>query len=296
MDTLLSLKVFREVVQQGSFTKAADKLGISTAMTSKHVNHLENSIQAKLLHRNSRHLHLTEAGEEYYRQCSYALDTLATAAERAASGKDTPQGLLKITMPAWFANPLFAKWIVEYQALYPEVSVDLILDNRKVDLIAEGFDLALRVTNDPHPSLIVKPLAHIEFYLVAAPSYLRRFGVITTLEDAQKHQAILQSYVDMTNLIFEDAQGQSQHLHLSARIRADNTLMVHQLLLSGGGIGLLPSWVVDNDLALGKLVRLLPQYRMLSATLYATYADRAFLTAKVRSFIDFLAQKLQISK
>ena len=99
MDTLFSLKVFRQVVQSGSFTRAADQLNISTAMASKHVSHLENTIQAKLLHRNSRNLHLTEAGEEYYRQCSYALDTLDTAAQKAAGGADTPQGMLRVTMP-----------------------------------------------------------------------------------------------------------------------------------------------------------------------------------------------------
>ena len=111
MDTLFSLKVFREVVQQGSFTRAADKLDISIAMASKHVSHLENSIHAKLLHRSSRNLHLTEAGEEYYRQCSYALETLDTAAERAASGTDTPQGLLRLTMPQWFATRRVAAWL-----------------------------------------------------------------------------------------------------------------------------------------------------------------------------------------
>ena len=155
MDTLFSLKVFRQVVQSGSFTRAAEQLDISTAMASKHVSHLENTIKAKLLHRNSRNLHLTEAGEEYYRQCSYALDTLDTAAQKAAGGADTPQGMLRVTMPLWFAGNLIGTWLAEYRERYPEVTLDLVLDNRHVDLIAEGFDLALRVAKTLSPSLIV---------------------------------------------------------------------------------------------------------------------------------------------
>ena len=149
MDTLFSLKVFRQVVQSGSFTRAADQLDISTAMASKHVSHLENTIQAKLLHRNSRNLHLTEAGEEYYRQCSYALDTLDTAAQKAAGGADTPQGMLRVTMPLWFAGGNMSAWLAEYRQRYPKVTLDLVLDNRHIDLIAEGFDLALRVSKPP---------------------------------------------------------------------------------------------------------------------------------------------------
>lgn len=176
MDTLFSLKVFRQVVQSGSFTRAAEQLDISTAMASKHVSHLENSIKAKLLHRNSRNLHLTEAGEEYYRQCSYALDTLDTAAQKAAGGADTPQGMLRVTMPLWFAGNLIGTWLAEYRERYPEVTLDLVLDNRHVDLIAEGFDLALRVAKTLSPSLIVKPLAQIQFVLLASPEYLAKHG------------------------------------------------------------------------------------------------------------------------
>lgn len=124
--------------------------------------------------------HLTEAGEEYYRQCSYALDTLDTAAQKAAGGTDTPQGMLRVTMPLWFAGGNMSAWLVEYRQRYPKVTLDLVLDNRHIDLIAEGFDLALRVSKTPSPSLIVKPLAKIEFVLLAAPDYFARHGTPET--------------------------------------------------------------------------------------------------------------------
>lgn len=294
MDTLFSLKVFRQVVENGSFTRAADHLGISNAMASKHVSHLENTLQAKLLHRNSRNLRLTEAGEDYYRQCCHALETLETAAQKAAGVTEKPQGILRITMPQWFASPRVSRWISEYKQRYPEVSLDLVLSNRHTDLIADGFDLALRVSNDPGPSLIVKPLADIQFFLLASPDYLRRNGVPQTPEEAAQHPAVLPSYTDMSRLeIQHKHNGQRSLLELSAAIHSDSTLMVGSLIRAGAGIGFQPEWCVCEDLTAGRVVRLLPDYHFLTAKLYAAYVDRAFLSAKVRSFIDFLSEKVK---
>lgn len=297
MDTLFSLKVFRSVVQNGSFTRAAEQLNISTAMASKHVSHLENTIKAKLLHRNSRNLHLTEAGEEYYRQCSYALDTLHTAAQKAADGTDKPQGMLRVTMPLWFANSLFCGWLVEYRERYPQVTLDLMLDNRHIDLVREGVDLALRVSKTPNPSLIVKPLAKIEFVLVASPDYLAKHGTPQTPEDVAAHQGIQPSYTSSLHHleVVRKSDGHTALLSLPSTIVSDHTLMVLELIKAGAGIGYQPMWAVRNDLAEGRLVRLLPDYALLTDQLNAAYVDRAFLSAKVRSFIDFLNEKIQQS-
>ncbi|OFT04578.1 LysR family transcriptional regulator [Neisseria sp. HMSC31F04] len=291
MDTLFSLKVFREVVRQGSFTRAADKLGISTAMASKHISHLENHIGAKLLQRNSRNLYLTEAGAEYHRECGYALETLETAAERAAGGTEKPQGLLRVTMPMWFANHHVCSWLAEYCRLYPAVSLDLILDNRKIDLVAEGVDLALRVSSvDLPPTLIVRPLSEIAFYLIGETEYLQRHGTPATPQEILTHNFVQASYVDMEHIKIS-RDGEHFNLTPNSTIRADNTPMVREMVLAGGGLGYLPAWTVKRDLDSGRLVRLLPEWRIPSATLYAAYADRAFLSAKIRSFIDFLVEK-----
>lgn len=297
MDTLFSLKVFRSVVKHNSFTRAAAQLGISTAMASKHVSHLENTVQAKLLHRNSRNLHLTEAGEDYYRQCSYALDTLDAAAQKAASGTDKPQGVLRITMPIWFASHMVSHWLVEYQQRFLAVKLDLVLDNRRVDLIADGFDLALRVSQDPHPSLIVKPLSKIEFVLVASPAYLETHGTPATPEEAMAHKAVLPSYTDMSHVdIVRKSDGETVSLSLNAAIITDHTLMVRELVKAGGGIGYQPIWAVRQDLEEGRLVRLLTDYSVYTTQLYAAYVDRTFLSAKVRSFIDFVNEKIQAER
>lgn len=291
MDTLLSLRVFCEVVQQRSFTRAAEKLGISTAMASKHVSHLERHVRAKLLQRSSRSLNLTEAGEAYYRRCAEALDTLDTAAERAAGSAETPQGRLKITMPMWFANAMFCGWLAEYRRRYPQVTFDLILDNRKADLIAEGIDLALRVSSDGMPpGLIVRPLAEIPFYLAAAPEHLAEYGTPATPQEAAAHPFVLPAYTDVDSLTV--SRGRERHtLRPEAAMRTDNTQMTRQMVLAGCGLGYLPEWTARRDLENGRLIRLLPDWHIFSATLYAAYPDRTFLSAKVRSFIDFLCEK-----
>ena len=290
MDTLLSLKIFAQIVESGSFTRAAECLGISTAMASKHLNHLEKHLGIRLMQRNSRSLSLTAEGEVYYRQSIEALQLLDAAAAQAGSGRETPQGHLRLTAPIWCANPVFADWMREYRARYPEVSLDIILDNDMRDLIGEGIDLALRVSRAPIPSLVVRRLFEVRFALVASPAYIRRHGLPRTLEDAASHSAVLPSYADISRM--DCRRGDESHtLHLHSALQSNSTVMLHQLLLAGSGIGYLPLWLAQDDLTAGRLVRLLPDWQVRSITLHAAYPDRRHLSAKIRSFIDFLVEK-----
>ena len=290
MDTLFSLKVFQQIVESGSFTRAAECLGISTAMASKHLTHLEKQLGIRLMQRNSRRLSLTAEGEAYYRQSGEALALLDNAAAQAGSGRETPQGQLRLTAPIWCANPTFAAWMREYRAQYPEVSLDIILDNEMRDLIGEGIDLALRVSRAPSPSLVVRPLFAVRFVLVAAPAYIRRHGMPQTPQDAAAHPAVLPSYTDISRMHCNCGE-ESTTLHLTSVLQSNNTLMLQQLLRAGSGIGYLPQWLAADDLAAGRLVQLLPQWQFNRITLYAAYPDRRHLSAKIRSFIDFLVEK-----
>lgn len=292
MDTLLSMKVFRQVVENGSFTKAADRLNLSTAMVSKHVRHLEESIGAKLLVRNTRNLSLTEAGSEYYRQCAYALDTLQQAASKAASGVEHAHGLLRLTAPIWFASPLFAAWLAEYAALHPDVAIDVTLDNRHNDLIGEGFDLALRASDAPSPSLIVRKLGTVNMVLCASADFIARHGLPTDIAAAKNCPAVLPGYADMRSRLLRTPQGREEILHLTPVFTSNNSVMVYHMILAGHGIGYVPDCLIHDDLAEGRLIRLLPGYQMPSHPLYAAYPDRQYLSAKVRSFIDFIARKI----
>lgn len=291
MDTLFSLKVFCQVVEQGSFTKASDKLGISTAMTSKHVSHLENQVKARLLHRNSRSLSLTAEGDIYYSQCLQALDILNDAEESISNDKQTPQGHLRIAVPIWCANPTFARWIFEYQALYPEVSVDLLLDNAMSDLVGEGFDLALRVNETLAPSLIVRPLMTVPFVLVATPEYLKQQGMPAKPTDLEKYDFVLPSYIDISQFDFD-----GEVLSLQTRTQSNNTVMLCEMIKSGSGIGFLPLWLVQAEIKSGRLLQLFADGNDTfekTFPLYAVYLSRRHLSAKIRSFIDFLVDKSQ---
>lgn len=290
MDTLFSLKVFQQIVECASFTRAAESLGISTAMASKHLHHLEKHLGVRLMQRNSRRLSLTAEGESYYRQSGEALALLDNAAAAAGGGRETPQGHLRLTAPIWCANPTFAAWMRDYRARYPDVSLDLILDNEMRDLIGDGIDLALRVSRDPAPSLVVRPLFAVRFVLVAAPAWIRRHGLPQTPEDAAAHAAVLPSYTDLSRLTCTRG-GESATLALNSALQSNSTLMLRELLLAGSGIGYLPHWLAQDDLAAGRLVQLLPEWELHRITLHAAYPDRRHLSAKVRSFIDFLVEK-----
>ncbi|MDO4640389.1 MAG: LysR family transcriptional regulator [Neisseria sp.] len=292
MDTLLSMKVFCQVVQSGSFTRAAEHLDISLPMASKHVSHLESSIQARLLYRNKRNLKLTEQGERYYQDCLLALDILEQAANQAGAGTSQPRGLLRLTAPVWFSNPVFAGWLAEYQARYPEVELMLTLTNRSVDLNSDGEDLALRMTNQLAENVIAKPLASLSFYLVAAPAYLEKHGMPQTPADLPKHNGILPNYTDILQTPLT-LNGHTETLNLKAKTRTNNTLMTYHMTKAGAGIGFLPEWLIQEDLQNRQLIRLLDNYQIPKISLYAVYTSRDFLSAKVRSFIDFIAEKSQ---
>ena len=289
MDTLLSLKVFCQVVQSGSFTKAAELLDISIPMASKHVAALEKNLGTQLLYRNNRSLKLTEQGEQYFRDCTHILELLAQANEQAQAGVCTPQGLLRISAPVWFACDYFARLVQAYREAYPEVELMLTLTNRAVDLNSDGEDLALRLSHTLADNIIAKPLGNIPFYLVASPAYIARHGMPETVADLERHQAVMPSYADMSKMQIEHS-GEKSSLHLHGTVASNHTQMVAALILAGAGIGYMPSWLADDALSDGRLVRLLPQHQINIPPLYAVYANRRFMKAKVRSFIEFMQQ------
>ncbi|MDR5756769.1 LysR family transcriptional regulator [Caballeronia sp. LZ035] len=291
MDALTSLRVFREVVEAGSFVKAAERLDMSTAMTSKHVANLERQLRVRLLNRTTRHLSLTEAGSVYFEQCSEALDILQAAEAAVGAQTAQPQGVLKVTAPGWFANPTFAELVVAYQARYPGVLVDLRLENRFVDLVEEGYDMALRATSDPSPSLIVRPLCRMPFMLAGARVYLERQGYPRHPDDLARHRMVLPTYTNIEAVTLTGPDGAFTVKH-QAVLKTNDTAMALQLVRAGLGLAYFPAWIVDPELASGTLLRVLPDYSAFAPSVYAVYTSRKFMTSKVRTFIDFLSDAL----
>ncbi len=291
MDTLLSMRVFVEIVSSGSFVASAERLSLSPPMVSKHLAHLEGQLGVRLLNRTSRRISLTEAGELYIVQCRRALDTLQEAAAVIGRTIEAPRGVLKVTAPVWFANAHFAEIAGRYRAAYPEVVLDLRFANRKVDLVAEGYDLALRVTRDPAPQLIARPVCAIPFRLVAAPALFEGRRAPRTVADLADCPAILASYLETDEIGLEGPRGAAVARPRVA-MRSDDSNFTLHAVHAGEGIANLPAWLVDGDLAAGRLVRVLPRYASRTQCLYATYVSRKYLTPKVRTFIDFLVGEM----
>ena len=297
MDTLVSLRIFRHVAESGSFTAAAGRMGISPAMASKHVANLEREVRARLLNRSSRHVSLTEAGAVYFEHCCNALDTLDGAAATLRQGHDEPRGSLRLTAPVWCATGYFAGLLAGYRQRYPQVILDLHLSNRKVDLAREAFDMALRVTNEPSPNLIVRPICEIRFHAVATPELLaqhRRLqplapDAVTGPADLSRLNAIIASYLPPSSTLAASGPDGQVGARVNTIMKSDNTSLTYECVLAGVGAALLPDWLVKDDLAQGRLVPLMPQFEPLSVTLHAAYTNRMYLTPKVRSFIDYLA-------
>jgi DNA-binding transcriptional LysR family regulator len=288
MDTLMSLRVFAAVSELKSFTAAASRLSISAAMASKHILHLETELATRLLNRTSRSVSLTESGALYLEQVRQALDGLDEA--RATIGQTTadPRGILKMSAPVWMANPQFAKILSEYAARYPDVQLDVDLSARQVNVVEEGFDLALRVTASTHPGLIARVVSPIEFALVAAPRYIERAGAPKSLDDLDDRDFLAFATLPSDGRLTWDWPHGRKTLHLRPVLRSSNESLLHLAALQGMGLALLPEWVVTDDVRAARLVRLLPGEAVVKGKMFAVYPSRKFLSAKVRTFIDFL--------
>ncbi len=288
MDTLLSMKVFRQVVESGSFVAAAQRIDLSTAMTSKHVMNLERNLGARLLNRTSRHLSLTEIGAVYYEQCQEILDRLEVVEGAVKRSTVAASGVLKITAPVWFANPLFANALRKYRDRYPDVLIELNLSDRIVDLVEEGFDLALRVTSTPDSSLIVRRICPIQFRLVGSPQYLGNNGYPKNPSELSQHSILTYLYSPSGDGVFFDSPNGRKMVKLTTALRSNSTNMLCQAALASMGLAFLPEWSIAEDLANRRLEILKPDYSF-SADLYAVYTSRRYLAPKVMTFVNFLA-------
>lgn len=290
MDRMTSLRVFREVVESGSFSAAADRLSLSAPMASKHVSELEQSLGARLLHRSSRHLSLTEAGELYYTQCRQALETLEAAESAIGEHSAVPRGELKVTGPRALACEHFARILASYRQRYPQVVVDMRLENRKVDLVAEGFDLALRATFEPSLTHIARLLCKLTFIPVASPAYLQRIGPQLSCAEVFHLGAVLPSDINVEKLPPPVGVDGRPFLFPSAVMRSDDLNLMYHGVLAGMGAAILPEWSISDDLAQGRLVALRDPPAIPPMPMFAVYMSRCHLPPKLRTFIDFLAE------
>ena len=291
MDKLMSLRVFCTVAELKSFTAAAARLGISPAMTSKHVMHLENRLENRLLNRTSRHVSLTETGQLYFNQVRQMLDGLEEVEAAISNVTVMPRGTLRLSAPVWVANTLGTRLLAEYHRLYPDVTFDLDLSGRIVNLVDEGFDLALRATAPGRldPGLIARPLSEIEFRLMGAPSYFARAGKPLVTADLNGHELLSYSGMNADRILALAGPQEDEPPKIRTVLQSGNETLLHLAALEGMGLVFLPMWMAQPDIAAGRLEVALPDTLKFSVTLHAVYPSRKYLSAKVRSFIDFMA-------
>jgi DNA-binding transcriptional LysR family regulator len=293
MDTLMSLRVFCTVAELKSFKRAADRLHLSLAMASKHVMQLEKRLGTRLLNRTSRHISLTETGALYFNQARQTLEALDEVEAAVSNVTVKPQGTLKLTAPVWFANRAMTKVFAAYQERFPDVSFDIDLSGRMANLVEEGFDLALRATYPDRldPGLIARPLCELDFYLVGSPAYLDRTGRPSKLADLNGHALLRYAGLQTTGAMILEGPKGSEAVRFRVVMESSNDTILQLGALEGMGLAFVPRWVVDADIAEGRLELVLPEAPIMRGTLYAVYPNRKYLSAKVRTFIDFFVEQ-----
>ena len=289
MDRLTSLTAFVRVVDNGGFSAAGRKLNMSTTMVSNHIQALEERLGARLLHRTTRKVSLTEVGRAYYDRATQILSDLEQADDIAGALQSTPRGTLRI-YTATHIVPFVAPVVAEFLSSYPDVKVDLNMGERTIDLIDEGFDIAIRLTPPPDSSLIVRSLATWRHVLCCSPAYLEKHGPLRQLSELANYNCVrhvLYPYGDEWR--FVDRKGTPASMRISGNLVSNSGDMLRAAALQGVGILLGPGFLVADDLDSGRLVRLLSEYRPVELSMNAVYPHRHHLSAKVRTFIDLLA-------
>ena len=291
MDTLSSIKVFRQVVESGSFVAAAERVELSTAMVSKHVMHIEKRLGIRLLNRNSRTLSLTEPGRLYYERCKTMLDDLEATELELGTLTTAPRGSLRITAPSWIGGSRrFAMVLAEFRRRYPEIVVDASFEDRFVDLVDEGYDLALRVARGPDSlasGLIARPLTPATFYLAASHEYIKRKGVPKSLEDIAHHEFV--AIGNLNGLPLTSPAGIVE-VPVPVVLRYRSMIGVANAVAAGIGIAPLPAIYFEDPVLKSTLIPVLSEYPMREATLYIAYVSRKYLSLKIRTFIDFCVE------
>ena len=291
MDRLVSITAFVRVAESDGFTAAARRMNVSTATVSENVQALENALGVRLLNRTTRRVSLTEIGREYYERCVQILHDLKEADEAAGALQLTPRGQLRVYCHEG-VSPFVAPNVTGFLAQYPEASVDLRTGHVMIDLVQEGFDLAITPFPSPDSTLVGRRLATIPATLCCAPAYLERHPAPRCPADLAAHNCVRYAYAPFgDHWAFLDAGGNPVVARVSGNLVTTNRETLRAAVTAGIGLWLAPPFLIFDLLASGALVRLLPDYQAPELEIVALYPHRRHLTAKVRAFLDMLVDQ-----
>jgi DNA-binding transcriptional LysR family regulator len=284
--------IFTKVVEAESFTGAARELGLPKSTVSRKVSQLEERLGVRLLQRTTRKLNLTDVGSAYYQRAARIVQEIEEAELAVAQMQSSPRGTLRITVPAEVASAFLGDLIAEYLEANADVSIELTSTPRLVNLVEEGFDLAIRIGQLSDSSLIARKLAPARLHVCASPGYLERHGLPTHPRDLDDHECVL--FGDPSFARTWKFRGPQDELsvHVDGRLRTDNFPMIRESLMAGHGIGRLPTHLCREEFRTGQLVEVLADWMLSSSGVYAVYPTSRHLSPKVRTFIDFLYERL----
>jgi DNA-binding transcriptional LysR family regulator len=290
MDKMRSMEVFVRVVDAGSFTAAAGQLAISTVMVSKHIAALEKLVGARLLHRTTRSLSLTEIGTRYCDECRHILQLVDAAEKGAQAMRAMPRGVIKLSAPAAFGGYCLAPALADYLACHPEVSVDLDLSNRLSDLVEDGLDAAIRIGHLKDSALVARPLRPTRMVICAAPSYLERRGTPLTPADLERHDTV--DFQHWRREVRWRLEGMAQDAPLPvSRLRSNQGPALRQAAVAGLGLVMQAEVVLADDIAAGRLVPVLTDYMPEPRPMHLLYPRDRQATPKLSSFVEFVVAR-----
>ncbi|MCW2290026.1 DNA-binding transcriptional LysR family regulator [Pseudomonas sp. BIGb0408] len=291
MDRLTATRVFVEVVDRGSQTAAAEHLDLSRAMVSRYLAALEGWVGARLLHRTTRKLSLTQVGTELLPHCREMLHTAEMMRTTGIKATDGPSGNLRIASSQSFAQTWLSPMLVDYLARYPNTSIDLLVNSQAVNLVEERIDLALRITNQLEPNQVARHLGTCHSVVCASPGYLARAGLPQRPQDLAQHNCLTYSYFGRSVWRFEQADSEEE-VAVDGNLSSNDTAVLLEAALNDGGICMQPLYATAAMLEDGRLVRLLPDWQPQSLGVHAIYASRRQMLPALRTLLDFIAQRL----
>jgi DNA-binding transcriptional LysR family regulator len=289
MDRHMEMAVFAKIVETASFSRAARYFNMSPAVVSKHVQVLEERLGVRLLNRTTRHVSATEAGLNFYERSVHIISELEEAERAVGEMRAAPRGWLRVTAPVSFGKYRIAPAIADYLTSYPEVSIELLLDDSNINLLENRVDVAVRLGPLIDSSLMARKLCMLEIIPCASPRYLENNGTPEIPSDLAKHNCLIHSFhMQQGEWSFVDQDGKQEIVHVSGRFRANTGDSIMPLVHSHVGIGLAPDYMAEDDLKAGRLIRLLPRYKVSDIPVHAIYPPDRYLAAKTRTFLDFL--------
>ncbi len=291
MDRLTEMEAFVRVVDHGGFTEAARQMGLSKSAVSKHVSALETRLAVRLLTRTTRRVSPTELGLAYYDRARAVLEDASEADSMVTAMQATPRGSLRISVPVSFGISQVSGAIARFLDAYPEVDVNMVLDDRFVELLAEGFDLAIRIGVLEDSSLKARKLAEVRLQLAASPAYLAARGMPQSIEDLNDHSLLHYSNLSTGNFWrLRGRNGVERQIRVGGRYTANNGESLRKAAEAGIGIVMLPSFILGEALRAGRLVEVLPDREPVVLGIHALYPEGPFPQPKLRAFVEFLVE------